>query len=140
MHGGPTGNVVGLLDLEKAYFTSRGIGVIDVNYGGSTGYGRLYRERLRRQWGVVDVQDAIAAAQWIAQARGADPDRLAIRGGSAGGWTALAAVTTGTLRSGCVFSAATSYYGVADLRGFAEPIQQMGPRRHEAGAGVVGFP
>ena len=62
VHGGPTSRVSGVLDLGKAYFTSRGIGIIDVNYGGSTGYGRQYRERLRREWGVVDVQDAIAAA------------------------------------------------------------------------------
>ena len=118
VHGGPTGNSVGLLDVEKAYFTSRGIGIIDVNYGGSTGYGRLYRERLRRQWGVVDVEDAKAAAISLAKAGQADGNRLAIRGGSAGGWTALAAVTTGALRDP-VFAAATSYYGVADLRGFA---------------------
>jgi dipeptidyl aminopeptidase/acylaminoacyl peptidase len=118
VHGGPTSRVGALLDLEKAYFTSRGIGIIDVNYGGSSGYGRLYRERLRRQWGIVDVQDAIAAARWVAESAGADPARLAIRGGSAGGWTTLAAVTTGTSR-GRVFSAATSYYGVSDLRGFA---------------------
>jgi dipeptidyl aminopeptidase/acylaminoacyl peptidase len=118
VHGGPTAHVVGLLDIEKAYFTSRGIGIIDVNYGGSTGYGRLYRERLRRQWGIVDVEDAMAAARSLAEAGEADPDRLAIRGGSAGGWTALAAVTTGTA-GGAVFSAATSYYGVSDLRGLA---------------------
>jgi dipeptidyl aminopeptidase/acylaminoacyl peptidase len=118
VHGGPTSNVVGLLDIEKAYFTSRGIGIIDVNYGGSTGYGRLYRERLRRQWGIVDVEDAVAAARSLAEAGEADPARLAIRGGSAGGWTALAAVTTGTA-GGAVFSAAASYFGVADLRGFA---------------------
>ncbi len=117
-HGGPTSHAVGLLDLEKAYFTSRGIGIIDVNYGGSTGYGRNYRERLRMQWGVVDVQDVAAAALALAEKGEADPARLAIRGGSAGGWTALAAVTTlaATQR---VFSAATSYYGVADLREFA---------------------
>ena len=60
VHGGPTSHVMPLLDIEKAYFTSRGIGIVDVNYGGSTGYGRRYRERLRRQWGVVDVEDAIA--------------------------------------------------------------------------------
>jgi dipeptidyl aminopeptidase/acylaminoacyl peptidase len=119
VHGGPTGQVVPLLDLEKAYFTSRGIGIIDVNYGGSTGYGRLYRERLRRKWGVVDVEDAVAAARSLADAGEADPKRLAIRGGSAGGWTALAAVTTGIALCGPVFSAATSYYGVADLTHFA---------------------
>jgi len=120
VHGGPTSQVEPVLDLHKAYFTSRGIGIIDVNYGGSSGYGRQYRERLRRQWGLVDVQDAIAAARWVAKAENADPARLAIRGGSAGGWTALAAVTTGTARAGRVFSAAVSYFGVADLRGFAE--------------------
>jgi dipeptidyl aminopeptidase/acylaminoacyl peptidase len=118
VHGGPTAHAVGLFDLEKAYFTSRGIGVVDVNYGGSTGYGRLYRDRLRRQWGVVDVEDVIAAASILAQEGQADGKRLAIRGGSAGGWTALAAVTTGT-SFGVVFSAATSYYGVADLSDFA---------------------
>jgi dipeptidyl aminopeptidase/acylaminoacyl peptidase len=119
VHGGPTSNSVAQLDVEKAYFTSRGIGIIDVNYGGSTGYGRLYRERLRRKWGVVDVEDATAAARSLAKAGQADARRLAIRGGSAGGWTALAAVTTGAGRDP-VFSAATSYFGVADLRGFAE--------------------
>jgi dipeptidyl aminopeptidase/acylaminoacyl peptidase len=118
VHGGPTGQAVGLLDVEKAYFTSRGIGIIDVNYGGSTGYGRLYRERLRRQWGIVDVEDAAAAARWLVESGQADPARLAIRGGSAGGWTALAAVTTGAV-NGAVFSAATSYYGVSDLNAFA---------------------
>ena len=118
VHGGPTGRVSAVLDLTKAYFTSRGIGIIDVNYGGSSGYGRQYRERLRREWGVVDVHDAIAAARWVAESAGADPDRLAIRGGSAGGWTTLAAVTTGTRRAR-VFSAAASYYGVSDLRDFA---------------------
>jgi dipeptidyl aminopeptidase/acylaminoacyl peptidase len=117
-HSGPTSHVVGLLDLEKAYFTSRGIGVIDVNYGGSTGYGRNYRERLRMQWGVVDVQDVASAALALAEKDEADPARLAIRGGSAGGWTALAAVTT-LAATKPVFSAATSICGVADLREFA---------------------
>jgi dipeptidyl aminopeptidase/acylaminoacyl peptidase len=128
IHGGPTAAVQPLLDLEKAYFTSRGIGVIDVNYGGSTGYGRSYRERLRRQWGVVDVEDAMAAARTLAQAGEADPKRLAIRGGSAGGWTALAAVTTGIALAGPVFSAATSYYGVADLRSFASETHDFESR------------
>jgi dipeptidyl aminopeptidase/acylaminoacyl peptidase len=128
VHGGPTANVVGLLDLEKAYFTSRGIGIIDVNYGGSTGYGRLYRERLRRQWGIVDVEDAAAAARSMAEQGEADPARLAIRGGSAGGWTALAAVTTGAAADGSVFSAATSYYGVADLTSFAQTTHDFESR------------
>ena len=75
VHGGPTGHSTSALDLEKAFFTSRGIGVLDLNYGGSTGYGRAYRERLRRQWGVVDVEDSIAAAEWLAGEGLADPGR-----------------------------------------------------------------
>jgi dipeptidyl aminopeptidase/acylaminoacyl peptidase len=124
VHGGPTSQVVPRLDLEKAFFTSRGIGIIDVNYGGSSGYGRGYRERLRGQWGVVDVSDVMTAALALAEAGEADRKRLGIRGGSAGGWTALAAVTSGLgvnghKNSGGVFAAATSYFGVSDLRGFA---------------------
>jgi dipeptidyl aminopeptidase/acylaminoacyl peptidase len=121
IHGGPTANELPVLDLAKAYFTSRGIGVIDVNYGGSTGYGRAYRERLRGQWGVVDVEDAMNAALALASGGQADRARLGIRGGSAGGWTALAAVTSG-LAGGRepVFAAAVSYYGVSDLKPFAQ--------------------
>ena len=126
VHGGPTSQSLPVLNLETVYFTSRGIGVIDVNYGGSTGYGRAYRERLRGQWGVVDVADAMNAASALAQAGEADGRRLGIRGGSAGGWTALAAVTSGLSGSDGagsgrppVFAAAVSYYGVADLRPFA---------------------
>jgi len=119
VHGGPTSHVIPKLSLEKAYFTSRGIGIIDVNYGGSTGYGRLYRNRLNREWGVVDVADAKEAARSLARAGEADGARLGIRGSSAGGWTALAAVTTGAVTDP-VFSAAVSYYGVADLRGFTD--------------------
>jgi dipeptidyl aminopeptidase/acylaminoacyl peptidase len=128
VHGGPTAQVLPRLDLEKAFFTSRGIGVIDVNYGGSSGYGRAYRERLRGQWGVVDVTDVMTAALALAEAGQADGKRLGIRGGSAGGWTALAAVTSGLSLDGHgapgggprrgVFAAATSYFGVSDLRGF----------------------
>ena len=122
VHGGPTANSVPVLSLEKAFFTSRGIGIIDVNYGGSTGYGRAYRNRLRGQWGIVDVADAYAAALGVADAGQADRARLGIRGGSAGGWTALASVTSGPGLTGtneAVFAAATSYYGVSDLRPFA---------------------
>ncbi len=122
VHGGPTSHSLPVLSMEKAYFTSRGIGVIDVNYGGSTGYGRAYRNRLRGQWGIVDVADAYAAALGLAEAGEADRARLGIRGGSAGGWTALVAVTTGPALTGtkqAVFAAATSYYGVSDLRPFA---------------------
>jgi dipeptidyl aminopeptidase/acylaminoacyl peptidase len=128
VHGGPTAQSAPRLDLEKAFFTSRGIGIIDVNYGGSSGYGRAYRERLRGQWGVVDVADAMTAALALAESGEADGKRLGIRGGSAGGWTALAAVTSGigVLGGGAdgtrerVFAAVASYFGVADLRAFAE--------------------
>jgi dipeptidyl aminopeptidase/acylaminoacyl peptidase len=119
VHGGPTSHVTARLSLEKAYFTSRGIGIIDVNYGGSTGFGRLYRNRLNREWGIVDVADAKEAARSLARASRADEARLGIRGGSAGGWTALAAVTTGAVNDP-VFHAAVAYYGVADLRQFSE--------------------
>ncbi|GLZ04353.1 acyl-peptide hydrolase [Actinomadura sp. NBRC 104412] len=123
IHGGPTSRASRTLSLERAFFTSRGIGVIDVNYGGSTGYGRAYRERLRRQWGVVDVEDAVAAAKALVDGGIADPERLAIRGGSAGGWTTLAAITTTD-----VFKAATSYYGISDLKGFAEATHDFESR------------
>jgi dipeptidyl aminopeptidase/acylaminoacyl peptidase len=110
VHGGPTTQSKPALDLEVAYFTSRGIGVLDVNYGGSTGYGREYRDRLKGQWGVVDVEDTVAAVQGLVARGLADPARLAIAGGSAGGFTVLAALT-GT----DVFACGTSYFGVADL-------------------------
>ncbi len=128
VHGGPTSHVTSVLDLEKAYFTSRGIGIIDVNYGGSTGHGRGYRERLRHQWGVVDVEDAIAAARGLAARGDADPRRLAIRGGSAGGWTALCAVTTGAAAHGTVFNAAASYFGPANLEEFAHKTHDFESR------------
>ena len=127
VHGGPTSHVVPALDVQKAFFTSRGIGIIDLNYGGSTGYGRLYRERLRRQWGIVDVEDAKSAALSLVGSGEADRQRLAIRGGSAGGWTTLAAVTTGAARDP-VFSAAASYFGVSDLRGLAEQTHDFESR------------
>ncbi|MFE2231911.1 prolyl oligopeptidase family serine peptidase [Streptomyces sp. NPDC059442] len=109
VHGGPTGDYPMVYDLEIAYFTSRGIGVAAVDYGGSVGYGRAYRERLNGTWGVVDVQDCVTVAQALVHEGLADPDRLAIRGGSAGGWTALAALThTKT------FAGAVSMYGITD--------------------------
>lgn len=114
VHGGPTSSSPAARSLEKAYFTSRGITVLDVNYGGSSGYGRAYRDALREQWGVLDVADCVAAAQALAHQGRVDGDRLVIRGGSAGGWTVLAALT----RTDC-FAAGASYYGVAELERFA---------------------
>jgi dienelactone hydrolase len=115
VHGGPTAHVSPSVNLAVGYLTSRGIGVVDVNYGGSTGYGREYRERLRGQWGVVDVEDTVAVVQGLASAGLADGSRLAIEGGSAGGWTVLAALT-GT----DVFACGVSYFGVAELVEFAK--------------------
>ncbi|MFF3596820.1 S9 family peptidase [Kitasatospora indigofera] len=109
VHGGPTGASPMVLDLEVAYFTSRGFGVADVDYGGSTGYGRAYRERLRGTWGVVDVADCAAVARGLVARGLADEHRLAVRGGSAGGWTAVASLTSAGLYAGAV-----SHYGITD--------------------------
>ncbi|WP_327233589.1 prolyl oligopeptidase family serine peptidase [Streptomyces sp. NBC_01317] len=113
-HGGPTGRAPLVLDLEIAYFTSRGIGVVEVNYGGSTGYGREYRDRLREQWGVVDVEDCAAVARALAAEGTADGARLAVRGGSAGGWTAAA-----SLAATGVYGCGTISYPILDLEGWA---------------------
>lgn len=123
VHGGPTGHVAGAASPKIAYFTSRGIGVLDVNYGGSSGYGRAYRERLLGQWGIVDVEDTIAAARGLADSGIADAARLAIAGGSAGGWTVLCA-----LAATDTFAAGISRYGVADLRRLAEDTHDFESR------------
>lgn len=109
-HGGPTSATSTTQNLSIQYWTSRGFGVLDVNYGGSTGYGRAYRERLNGQWGVVDVDDCANGARFLVEQGEADPNRLIIRGGSAGGYTTLAALT---FRD--VFKAGASYYGISDL-------------------------
>jgi dipeptidyl aminopeptidase/acylaminoacyl peptidase len=110
IHGGPTSSVSPVLKPETVFWTSRGFGVIDVNYRGSTGFGREYREKLEGQWGVVDVDDAVAAAEYLASIGEVDGDRLAISGGSAGGYTTLAALA---FRN--TFAAGASYYGIADI-------------------------
>jgi dipeptidyl aminopeptidase/acylaminoacyl peptidase len=114
VHGGPTAHVGPSVSLAYAYLTSRGIGVVDVNYGGSTGYGRAYRDRLKGQWGIVDVEDTVAAVRGLAAGGLADPARLGIEGGSAGGWTVLSALTTTK-----AFACGVSYFGVAELIEFA---------------------
>ncbi|MFD9303809.1 prolyl oligopeptidase family serine peptidase [Streptomyces sp. NPDC060048] len=129
-HGGPTDHVPPVLDLHIAYFTSRGIGVVQVNYGGSSGYGRAYRERLREQWGVVDVEDCAAVARALAAEGTADPDRLAIRGGSAGGWTAAASLAATGL-----YACAAIIYPVLDLLGFAEETHDLESRYLDGLAG-----
>ncbi|MGW5637928.1 prolyl oligopeptidase family serine peptidase [Streptomyces sp. NPDC003832] len=114
-HGGPTGRSPLVLDLEIAYFTSRGIGVAEVNYGGSTGYGRAYRDRLRENWGLVDVEDCAAVALALADEGTADRDRLAVRGGSAGGWTAAVSLATTD-----VYACGTVIYPILDLAAWAD--------------------
>ncbi len=109
VHGGPTSQTLVRQNPAIAFYTSRGIGVLDVDYGGSTGYGRRYRQRLDGRWGVVDVEDVLTAVRGLVDAGLADGDRLAIEGGSAGGWTVLAALTRSD-----VFAAGISKYGVAD--------------------------
>jgi dipeptidyl aminopeptidase/acylaminoacyl peptidase len=115
VHGGPTAQVVPELDIDIQYWTSRGFAVLCVNYGGSTGFGRRYRDLLRGTWGVVDVDDCLWAARWLAEQGRADPDRCVIRGGSAGGFTTLAAL----VREDAVFAAGADYFGVADLEALA---------------------
>ncbi|MFI6795908.1 S9 family peptidase [Streptosporangium canum] len=114
VHGGPTSASTMVLDVEIAYFTSRGIGVADVNYGGSTGYGRAYRERLRHQWGMVDVRDCETVAHGLIAAGRAHPSKVAIRGGSAGGWTSVAALVHSK-----VFRGAVAHYAITDPEGWA---------------------
>jgi dipeptidyl aminopeptidase/acylaminoacyl peptidase len=122
-HGGPTAQVVDQLNLSVQYFTSRGFAVVDVDYGGSSGYGRAYRQRLRGQWGIVDTQDCINAARHLADRGLADPKRLAIRGGSAGGYTTLCALTFSDL-----FAAGASYFGVADVETLARDTHKFESR------------
>ncbi|MBN1812827.1 MAG: S9 family peptidase [Anaerolineae bacterium] len=122
-HGGPTGTTSSTFRLAVQYWTSRGFAVLDVNYGGSTGYGRAYRQRLEGQWGVVDVDDCANGARHLAERGQVDGDRLIIRGGSAGGYTTLCALT---FRD--VFKAGASYYGVGDLEALAKETHKFESR------------
>jgi dipeptidyl aminopeptidase/acylaminoacyl peptidase len=122
-HGGPTGAASTALSLEIQYWTSRGFAVVDVNYGGSTGYGRKYRQRLDGCWGIVDVDDCVNAARHLVQRGLVDGQRLAIRGGSAGGYTTLAALT---FRD--VFKAGASHYGICDLEALAKDTHKFESR------------
>jgi len=119
-HGGPTGASSTTLSYPIQYWTSRGFAVLDVNYGGSTGFGRDYRMRLNGNWGVVDVDDCCHGALWLAAQGRVDPARCAIRGGSAGGYTTLAALT---FRN--VFRAGASHYGVSDLAALARDTHKF---------------
>ena len=123
VHGGPTSRTEAGLQLARAFWTTRGFAVLDVNYSGSTGHGRAYRDRLLGQWGVVDIDDVVTGARSLAQAGRVDGDRLAIRGGSAGGYTVLRALTTSDS-----FAAGTSYFGVADLEALAAETHKFESR------------
>src|SRR6476469_6636479 len=113
-HGGPTTATDSALDLSVQFWTSRGFGVLDVNYRGSTGYGRKYRESRYGQWGVIDVVDCISGAKFLAARGDVDDGRRAVRGGSAGGYTTLCGLTFNT-----EFAAGASYYGISDLTALA---------------------
>jgi dipeptidyl aminopeptidase/acylaminoacyl peptidase len=122
-HGGPTGATSTAFNCEIQFWTSRGIGVLDVNYGGSTGYGRAYRQRLDGQWGIVDMEDCAQGARYLMEQGLADGERLAITGGSAGGYTTLCALTFLDL-----FSAGASYYGISDLEAMARDTHKFESR------------
>ena len=122
-HGGPTAHADPALSLKVQYWTSRGFAVVDVNYGGSTGFGRAYRDLLQGAWGIVDVEDCINAAVTLAEAGRVDGDRLAIRGGSAGGFTVLA-----VLEQSDRFGAGTNLFGVADLSALAADTHKFESR------------
>jgi dipeptidyl aminopeptidase/acylaminoacyl peptidase len=110
VHGGPTASTSAIFSPQIQFWTTRGFAVLDVNYRGSTGYGRAYRDRLRGQWGVLDVADCVAGARYLAELGRVDPQRLLIRGGSAGGYTVLQALTDHD-----AFAAAACHYGISDL-------------------------
>ncbi|MBP9500725.1 MAG: S9 family peptidase [Candidatus Promineofilum sp.] len=122
-HGGPTSATTADFSLARQYWTSRGFALLDVNYGGSTGYGRAYRQRLNGNWGIVDVDDCANGARYLVEQGLADGDRLIIRGGSAGGYTTLCAITNRD-----VFKAAASHYGVSDAEALAQETHKFESR------------
>jgi dipeptidyl aminopeptidase/acylaminoacyl peptidase len=132
-HPGPTADAKARLDLRAQFFASRGFGVVEVNYAGSTGYGRAYRERLTGQWGVLDVADCLDAAQFLIQAGEVDGRWLVISGASAGGFTALCALAFHDL-----VAAGTSAYGIADLETFREQAPKF--QAHELDRLVGPYP
>ncbi|MBW7959407.1 MAG: S9 family peptidase [Candidatus Promineofilum sp.] len=122
-HGGPTSATTDDFVLARQYWTSRGFALLDVNYGGSTGYGRAYRQRLNGTWGITDVDDCANGARYLVERGLADGDRLVIRGGSAGGYTTLRAITTRD-----VFKAAASHFGVSDAEALAKETHKFESR------------
>ncbi len=126
-HGGPTSATEDTFDPRVQFWTSRGFAILDVNYSGSTGYGRAYRDRLKGQWGIADVEDAVGGAQAMVAQGKADPNRLIIRGGSAGGYTTLAALTFHR-----TFKAGASYYGISDIEVLAHDTHKFESRYLES--------
>ncbi len=122
-HGGPTAAASTMLNLKRQYWTSRGFAVVSVNYAGSTGYGRAYRERLNGNWGIADVEDCVAAARYLIDQGKVDKKRIAISGGSAGGYTVLCTLTFHDL-----FKAGASYYGISDLEALARDTHKFESR------------
>jgi dipeptidyl aminopeptidase/acylaminoacyl peptidase len=122
-HGGPTSSAFSGWATGLQLFTSRGYAVVDVDYGGSTGYGRDYRKRLNDKWGIVDVEDCVAAARWLAEEGIVDGERQAVRGGSASGFTTLAALAFTDQ-----FDAGTTYFGIGDLRAFVKDTHKFESR------------
>jgi dipeptidyl aminopeptidase/acylaminoacyl peptidase len=123
VHGGPTSHSKPELSLATQYWTSRGFALLDVNHGGSSGFGRAYRQRLNGNWGIVDVEDVVAAVRYLVAAGRVDERRAAIRGGSAGGFTVLAALAFHD-----VFRAGANYYGVSDLEALARDTHKFESR------------
>ncbi len=123
-HGGPSAFSTNTLSLEIQFWTSRGFAFVDVNYGGSTGFGRKYRERLNNRWGIVDVEDCAKAVEYLEKNNKVDKDKVAIRGGSAGGYTTLAALVF----TKNIFKAGASYYGVSDLVKLAQDTHKFESR------------
>ncbi|MDP4652129.1 MAG: prolyl oligopeptidase family serine peptidase [Haliea sp.] len=123
VHGGPTASAGVSYNPGHYYWTSRGFAILDLNYRGSTGFGRSYRQALYGNWGITDVQDAVAGASWLAEQGLADPERLIIRGGSAGGYTTLAAHAFHN-----TFAAGASYYGISDLEALARDTHKFESR------------
>jgi dipeptidyl aminopeptidase/acylaminoacyl peptidase len=123
-HGGPTGHSAPSLDLDMQYFTSRGIGVVDVNYRGSTGFGREYRRKLNGEWGVIDWQDCVDAARYLAQLGDADHERTWVEGGSAGGYVVFCSMAFEPE----AFAAGVSYFGVADAEALAKDTHKFEAR------------
>ncbi|MEJ0005891.1 MAG: prolyl oligopeptidase family serine peptidase [Steroidobacteraceae bacterium] len=123
VHGGPTGQASPAYSAALQFWTSRGFAVVDVNYGGSSGFGRTYRQELNGNWGVVDVEDVIAAVSYLISTGRVDPAKVAIRGGSAGGYTVLLALSTSD-----VFRAGADYYGVSDMTALARDTHKFESR------------